>query len=390
MRGKLNIFISYSHKDEKWKEELELFLKPKIRDDSLIVWNDRDIKVGERWDDEIKKAIVSSDIAIILVTKHFLASDFIQNREIPFIQKNNLKIYPLIISHCDWTNFDYIKIHQGGLKDNKILAGRREHEIDEALTDFVERLCKVKNDKVIADIENSLPKAPPNIEPSKTDQIFLIFNENDDTKYKVIGYVQCEDEFDNELIEFTFDNIYDEDEQEKFIYEIISKAQLDNVPIHVILPPTLFLINLKQWRYKGNEFKKLYHILLHNKERFDKKIGRYKNMITNWNNLFGVLKDCNISDALLFTKKDSDRFDTGDNKIGVCFKQSVSDYKVIEETLIMAYIGLWQYQDGIVSDYHKWIESEICLESLNTDSRKYDHVALLWDDMSLLEKLKRK
>ena len=157
----------------------------------------------------------------------------------------------------------------------------------------------------------------------------------------------------------------------------------------MILPPTLFLANLKQWKYRGTEFKKFYHIVLHNKEKFDKKVGRYQNMIDNWNALFESLKSLDITDSLLITCNDSDRFDSGDFKIGVCFRHCVSNYEVIRDTLAMAYIGLWQYSDGTLTDYHKWIDRGICLEKLHKDSRSCGYMALLWDDMSLLEELKR-
>lgn len=265
--------------------------------------------------------------------------------------------------------------------------------ISEAL-DEISTVNNSKNDvdKKYIDIENSLPDPIQNEAPSSINQIFLIFNNDDtsDKKYEVIGYIQADNEFENELIEFTFEDIYDAKEQEAFLEKLIKEAELDDVPIHFILPPSLFLVNFKQWKYKDNEFVKLYHVLLHNKEKFLRKIGKYQPMIDKWNSLFEQLKDDNITDALLVIENSEERFDARDKKIGICFKYTPIHYDSIKDTLIATDMGLWQYPNGIMTDYHTWLDSGIYLNQLNQDSRKCDYMALLWDDMSLLEKLKRR
>lgn len=242
------------------------------------------------------------------------------------------------------------------------------------------------------DILNSLPEPEQKEAPPSVNQVFLIFNNDDisDIKYDVIGYIQAEDEFENEMIEFTFEDITNEKEQESFLEKLIKEAEMDNIYVHFILPPSLFLVNFKQWKYKGTELVKLYHVLLHNKEKFMRKIGKYRLMIENWNELFEQLKDTNITEALSMIHNSNERFDARNKKIGACFKYILKNYDVIQDTLIATNIGLWQYQSGIMDDYKAWINSGVCLNQLNQNSRECDHIALLWDDMSLLEKLKRK
>lgn len=382
------IFISYSHRDEKWKDELKIFLNPKIRDASLVVWDDRDIEIGERWNDEIKNAILSSDIAIVLVTKHFLNSDFIQDIEIPFIQKNNLKIYPLIISPCDWKSFDYIQIHQGGLKDNKILAGREEHEVDEALTNFVERLCRVKIDKVIDDILESLPKLTRNEEVSKIDQIFTFFEQDNEIfhAYKVSIYIQFEDEYDNELLNFTFEDIHDIEEQKAFI-ELLNESFIA-VPLHFIVPPELFLMNFKQWKSDNECLVECYYILLHNQENFTRNIKNIKTMCKQWNKLYPTIEQQDITEALLVTDG-SKGFDVRKNKIGIYFETAIDSYEIVKKALNIPKVGLWQYKDGTIETYNSWIHSEIKLNELEKKSRDCDYMALLWDDMNQLIEFKK-
>ena len=247
------------------------------------------------------------------------------------------------------------------------------------------------NDVVISKILETLSDVEINETASPIDQIFLIFNQENSatSQYSVIGYIQSEDEFESELIEFIFKNIYDEIEQEMFIKKLVDEFESD-VTIHFIIPTELFLVNFKQWKYRDNELIKRYHILLHNKDRFSSKIRKYKNMIEQWKVLFDTKKENHLNDALLVTHDNDMKFDTRLGKMGVCFKQSLLSHEVINSTLDMAKVGLWQYQDGTALEYQTWVDSDICLKDLESKSRECDHIALLWDDMKLLEELKRR
>lgn len=116
------VFISYSHADEKWKNMLQSHLDILDNQDVVEVWDDRQIKPGDDWLNEISLALDSSCIAIMLVSRHFLTSDFIKRKEIPALlkrrQDNGLKIFPLIVSHCPWQIVDWLQAMQGMTKDN--------------------------------------------------------------------------------------------------------------------------------------------------------------------------------------------------------------------------------------------------------------------------------
>jgi TIR domain len=82
-RQRQKVFLSYSHKDEKYLQEFMPYLKS-LADRWLIdAWSDKRIEPSERWHDEIRTAIDSAAVAVLLVSQDFLASDYIRDYEVP-------------------------------------------------------------------------------------------------------------------------------------------------------------------------------------------------------------------------------------------------------------------------------------------------------------------
>jgi hypothetical protein len=113
-----SIFISYSHKDKRFLDELQSMLKPLQRTGAVDAWADNRIQASSKWHDEINKSLNNAKAAVLLVSKGFLDSDFIANRELPPLleaaEKDGLKIFWVCLSNClyDRTKIaDYQAIH---------------------------------------------------------------------------------------------------------------------------------------------------------------------------------------------------------------------------------------------------------------------------------------
>jgi tetratricopeptide (TPR) repeat protein len=115
-KDKPTVFISYSSKDREWLDRLlphlDLLKKQKLLD----IWEDSRIDGGDIWFEEIKKAMKSSSIAILLVTADFLSSDFVLKEEVPhFLQEQRQRgmiIIPILIRPCLWEAVPWIKAIQ--------------------------------------------------------------------------------------------------------------------------------------------------------------------------------------------------------------------------------------------------------------------------------------
>jgi len=82
MRIRDKIFISYSHEDERLLAEFKATLAPLLKDKG-DVWDDTTISPGQKWEDEIQKALESARVGVLFVSESFLRSVFVKQVELP-------------------------------------------------------------------------------------------------------------------------------------------------------------------------------------------------------------------------------------------------------------------------------------------------------------------
>ncbi|OLV19379.1 AbiTii domain-containing protein [Deinococcus marmoris] len=85
----MKIFISYSHKDEKFREDLESHIKILNRRGLISVWHDRRISAGQDWKNQIDNNLKESDIVLLLISSDFIASDYCYDIEVDQALENH-------------------------------------------------------------------------------------------------------------------------------------------------------------------------------------------------------------------------------------------------------------------------------------------------------------
>src|SRR5580658_7195203 len=77
----VKVFLSYSHKDEELKKELDSHLSALKRLEMIETWNDRQIPTGDEWKKHIDQRLNDADIILLLISSDFLASDYCYQTE---------------------------------------------------------------------------------------------------------------------------------------------------------------------------------------------------------------------------------------------------------------------------------------------------------------------
>ena len=132
----MKLFISYSHQDESFKDQLEKHLAILKRQNFIETWNDRMISASANWKNEIDNALEKADIILLLVSSDFCASDYIWDIEMKrALEKHDNKtalVIPIAIRPCSWkaAPFSYIQGLPRDLKpisqwENKDLAWQK-------------------------------------------------------------------------------------------------------------------------------------------------------------------------------------------------------------------------------------------------------------------------
>jgi transcriptional regulator with XRE-family HTH domain len=127
-----NIFISYSHKDAEYLARVRVHLRPLEKRKSIEAWSDHKISVGSDWRKEIKKALDAAQIAILLISADFLASDFIVDNELPPLlekaEAEGATIISVILKPCRFTRESGLARYQTVNPPDRPLISVNEYE----------------------------------------------------------------------------------------------------------------------------------------------------------------------------------------------------------------------------------------------------------------------
>ena len=121
------VFISYSHKDEVWKDKLLPQLKALEQAGvDMKVWEDRQIDAGSQWYPEIQEAMAGAVVAVLLISADYLASGFCIKEEVPFLldrqEKDGMLLIPVLVRQCPWKAHRWLAARQMLPRDGKCVA----------------------------------------------------------------------------------------------------------------------------------------------------------------------------------------------------------------------------------------------------------------------------
>ena len=128
------IFVSYSRQDQKvltgevlGGEEISLLsfleLLEDVEEPAIELFVDKEIRVGERWEDRLEAELQQADIVLALVSRNSLGSEWCR-KEIEIALERGAFIFPLILNECPWQNIRWVKVIQVLPPNGDTLAGQ--------------------------------------------------------------------------------------------------------------------------------------------------------------------------------------------------------------------------------------------------------------------------
>jgi hypothetical protein len=95
--NKNHVFFSYSRDNT----EFVLELAKKLRKAGADVWLDQlDIKTGERWDKSIERALSTSDVLMVVLSKSSVESNNVMD-EVSYALEEGKKVLPILLEECE-------------------------------------------------------------------------------------------------------------------------------------------------------------------------------------------------------------------------------------------------------------------------------------------------
>ena len=144
---KTMVFISYSRKDHKWKQQVVTHLRVLENQGMLDVWDDTQITAGNEWCLEIEHALETAAIALLLISANSLTSEFVLQREIPLLlerrSNEGLRIMPIILEPCAWRSVAWLRKMEVRPKGARPLSEGTLHHRQEALADIAGEIKEI-------------------------------------------------------------------------------------------------------------------------------------------------------------------------------------------------------------------------------------------------------
>src|SRR6266568_4143119 len=163
----LEVFFSYSHKDQDLRDQLETHLSLLKNQGVISSWHDRKIIAGTEWAREIDAHLNTAQIILLLISADFLASTYCYDIEVKrAMERHNARearVIPIILRPCDWHTAPFGKL-QALPTDGKPVDSRSWHNKDEAFYNITKGIRKAvkelsNNSEVLPQVKSSTDDA---------------------------------------------------------------------------------------------------------------------------------------------------------------------------------------------------------------------------------------
>lgn len=179
----MEVFLSYSHKDCRWKEKLVEHLSPLKQQGYITTWHDQDISAGVEWEQTIREHLDQAQVILLLISPSFIASEYCYCKEMRrAIERHNAgeaRVIPILLRPVDWQNTPFGKLQALPHNSRPIAA------------------CRDK-DTALFDVARSIRKA---IEEVDKMQAHAVDKENEEGDLRRKAY--CQELYDhNKMLDF--------------------------------------------------------------------------------------------------------------------------------------------------------------------------------------------
>ncbi len=141
----LDVFISYSADDEKFKHELETHLVMLKRKGTIRPWHSQQMEAGSEWEKEIGNLIDQSQIILLLISPSFLASDQLYDQEMQQAMKRHesgdARVVPIIIRSANIAETPFSKLLVLPRNRQPIDTWRNRDEIWARIAEEIRDVC---------------------------------------------------------------------------------------------------------------------------------------------------------------------------------------------------------------------------------------------------------
>ncbi|HEY7187640.1 MAG TPA: COR domain-containing protein [Vicinamibacterales bacterium] len=144
-QGVVEAFISFSHKDEALRAELDTHLKLLRRLSVLNTWSDRCITAGDDWKGQIHDAVERANLILFLISADFIASDYCwdveMQRALERADDGAAVIVPIIVRTCLWKEAPFARFQALPENGKAVTAATARSAKDKAWTNVAEGIA---------------------------------------------------------------------------------------------------------------------------------------------------------------------------------------------------------------------------------------------------------